>query len=98
MPQFDGSLRMPGEPGPGLVVHVDLDRETLRLSAGASEIGRWSLDEIRVNAMDDGFHVRAEGEEIVLDVAKDAEFAVALGLRTAPPLLRRKMAALLRES
>ena len=54
-------------------------------------IADWSLDEIRVNARSDGFHIKAEGEEIILDLAQDAEFAVALGLGSAPVDLARRM-------
>jgi hypothetical protein len=46
--------------------------------------------------MPDGFHIRAEGEAVVLDVTDDARFAVELGLRNAHPALRQRMAALLR--
>ena len=49
-----------------------------------------------MSAMPDGFHMRAEGEEIILDVTDDARFALDLGLRNAPPLLRHRMSALLR--
>jgi hypothetical protein len=45
----------------------------------------------------DGFHVRAEGEEIVLNIEDDARFALDLGLRNAHPNLRRRMSALLRD-
>jgi hypothetical protein len=41
--------------------------------------------------------VRAEGEEIVLDVEDEAHFALDLGLRNAHPQLRKKMSALLRD-
>jgi hypothetical protein len=87
---------MPGEAGPGLGVVIDLTDQTLTLRSQTGEIGHWSMGEIRVNALPDGFHLRAEGEEVILDIADDAEFAVALNLTSAPPLLRRKMSALLR--
>jgi hypothetical protein len=75
---------------------IDLTDDRLRMSAGGSEIGNWAMSEIRVNALPDGFHLRAEGEEVLLDVTEDAQFAVDLGLRTAPPHLRRRMSALMR--
>ncbi len=96
MSTYDASLRMVGEDGPGLPVVIDLRDDRLEIRAGEIEIGDWSRDEVRVNADIDGIHLRAEGEEIVLDLAKDAEFAVEIGLRQAPPLLRRRMAQLLR--
>ena len=87
---------MAGERGPGLPVVIDLRDDRLGIKAGDVEIGDWSRQEVRINADTDGIHLRAEGEEIVLDLERDAEFAVEIGLRQAPPLLRRKMAQLLR--
>lgn len=96
MSTYEASLRMAGEDGPGLPVIVDLRDDRLEIRSGDVEIGDWSRDEVRVNADVDGIHLRAEGEEVVLDLTKDAEFAVEIGLRQAPPLLRRRMAQLLR--
>lgn len=96
MSRYEASLRMLGESGPGLPVVVDLRDDRLEIRSGDVEIGDWSRDEVRVNADTDGIHLRAEGEEVILDVAKDAEFAIEIGLRQAPPLLRRRMAQLLR--
>jgi hypothetical protein len=66
------------------------------MTAGDIEVGDWARDQVRVSAMPDGFHVRAEGEELILDVTDDAHFALDLGLRNAPPILRRRMSALMR--
>jgi hypothetical protein len=60
-------------------------------------LATWHRRDVRVIPLEDGFHIRAEGEEVILDITDDAEFAVALGLTSAPPLLRRKMSALLRD-
>jgi hypothetical protein len=97
MGSFDGKLRMPGEEGPVLRVTIDLTEGEMAMSADSGELARWPRDQVVVNALPDGFHVRAEGELVILDVGDDAEFAVELGLTTAPPLLRRKMASLLRD-
>lgn len=96
MSSYEASLRMLGESGPGLPVVVDLRDDRLEIRSGDVEIGDWSRDEVRVNADIDGIHLRAEGEEVILDLEKDAEFAIEIGLRQAPPLLRRRMAQLLR--
>lgn len=96
MSTYEASLKLAGEDGPGLPVVIDLREDRLGIKAGDVEIGDWSREEVRINADVDGIHVRAEGEEVILDLAKDAEFAVELGLRQAPPLLRRRMAQLLR--
>lgn len=97
MSNYEASLRMAGESGPGLPVVIDLRDDRLGITAGDIQIADWARTEVRINADVDGIHVRAEGEEVVLDLAKDAEFALEVGLRQAPPLLRRKMAQLLRE-
>lgn len=94
---YQGNLRMLGEEGRGIGVTIDLTEDRLALQSGATEIGNWSRSEMRVNALPDGFHMRVEGEEVILDISRDAEFAVELGIMNAPPLLRRRMSALMRE-
>jgi hypothetical protein len=96
MSSYEALLRMRGEAGPGIPVVIDLRDDRLEIKAGDVEIGDWTRQEVRINADVDGIHLRAEGEEIVLDLTRDAEFALEVGLRQAPPLLRRKMAQLLR--
>ena len=97
MTSYEGSLRVLGDDGPPLTVIVDLTDDTLQLRTPLTEIGCWPRDAVRIHAEDDGIHLRVEGEEVVLDLRDDAGFAVEAGLRSAPPLLRRRMSALLRE-
>src|SRR5690554_3175323 len=94
--KFEGKLRVQGDEAPPIGIEIDLDGERMRLNSNGVEVANWSLEEIRVAALPDGFHVRAEGEEVVLEVFDDGRFAIDLGLRTAHPALRRKMSALLR--
>ena len=96
MSAYRGSLRLPGDDGPPLAIVIDLTEDRIRMRAGDAQIGDWTKDQVRVNALPDGFHLRAEGEEVILDISDDAQFAVDLGLRSAPPHLRRKMSALMR--
>lgn len=91
MSEFEGVLRTMTDRDVAIRVTIDLTNERLRLLTGDSEIADWSLDEIRVNALSDGFHIKAEGEEVILDLTEDAEFAVALGLGSAPVDLARRM-------
>lgn len=88
---FAGRLRTRTERDTAIRVVIDLTSERLRLRSGDTEIADWSLNDIRVNAQADGFHIKAEGEEIILDLSQDAEFAVALGLHSAPVGLARRM-------
>jgi hypothetical protein len=97
MSAFEGRLRLTGDDAPPVGVEIDLTDERMRVHAGDVEVADWSLSDIRVSALTDGFHVRAEGEEVVLDVIEDGRFAIELGLRSAHPALRRRMSALMRE-
>lgn len=92
---YEARLEVLGDEVSEISVVLDVTDEALRIDAVNGTLGEWSHDQLRVTALDDGFHVRADGEEIVLHVERDAEFALAMGLRSAPPQLRRKMAALI---
>jgi hypothetical protein len=96
MTAYDAQLRLSGTDDAPISVVIDLTDDRLTMMAGEVEVADWARDEVRISAMPDGFHVRAEGEEIILDVTDDAHFALDLGLRNAPPLLRRRMSALMR--
>lgn len=69
----------------------------MKIRSGNEELADWTVDRISVFALQDGFHVRAEGEEVILSVTDDARLAIELGLRTAYPGLRRRMSALMRD-
>ncbi|MDP9494290.1 MAG: hypothetical protein M3P87_03530 [Actinomycetota bacterium] len=98
MAAYDAQLRMDWTDEPPIKVLIDLTDERMTLRSGDVEVADWALADIRVSPMPDGFHVRAEGEEVVLDVTEDAQFALDLGLRHAHPILRRRMSALLRQN
>jgi len=96
MSAYDAQLRLDWTDDPPISVLIDLTDERITLKSGDVDVADWALAEVRVSAMPDGFHLRAEGEEVVLQVTEDARFALDLGLRHAHPLLRRRMSALLR--
>lgn len=98
MSSFEGQLRVSGEAEAPIGVEVDLTDDHLMLKSGDIEIADWQVGEIRVSALEDGFHIRAEGEDVVLEVIEDARFAVELGLRNAHPALRKRMSQILRDS
>ena len=91
MVDFAGVLHTSTARDSAIGVVIDLTDERLRLRSGDTDIADWSLNDIRVSAQGDGFHIRAEGEEVIVDLRQDAEFAVALGLRSAPVGLARRM-------
>ncbi len=97
MREFPATLKLPGERGPGLSVTVYLDDATIAIRTGSVDLGTWRADMVSLRALGDGIHLRAEGEEVILHTDDDALFAVELGLRHGPPLLRRRMAELWRQ-
>lgn len=98
MSAYDALLKLQGTEEEPINVLIDLTDERIVVSAGDVEVGDWARDEVRLSAQPDGFHLRAEGEELLLDVTDDAQFALDLGMRNAPPLLRRRMSAKLRDN
>lgn len=96
MTAYQANLVIEGETTGPTPVLVDLTGDRMVMSIGEEEVAAWDRSEMRISAMPDGFHIRAEGEAIILDVEDEARFAVELGLRNAHPALRQKMAALLR--
>lgn len=95
---FDATLYIDGNKEAPIAVEVDLTDDNIVLRIGEERVADWSRDHTRVTALSDGFHLRAEGERVVLDVTEDARFALELGLRNAHPALRRRMAAMMRDS
>jgi len=75
-----------------LEVLVDLTDERLLVHTGSTVIGDWRLGELLIRGEDDGFHLRVEGEEVVVSTNDDVGLALELGLRSASPRLRRRMA------
>ena len=97
MTAYDARLRIQGEEEAAPIsVVVDLTDNHLKMMVDEQEVADWAREEMRISAMPDGFHIRAEGEAIILDVTDDAHFALELGLRNAHPALRQRMAALMR--
>lgn len=80
MTSFDARLRLTNQPGFPLGVEVDLTGERMVVTSGGKEIADWPLDEIRVISRADGFHIEAEGEEVVLNVSDGSSFARELGI------------------
>jgi hypothetical protein len=95
---YEAQLQIEGDDTQPLPVVVDLTNDRLTMTIGSQEVAAWERDQMRIAAMPDGFHIRAEGEAIILDVGDDARFALELGLKNAHPALRRRMSALLRSN
>lgn len=97
MEHYDGLLRLAGDFSPPIKVTIDLtDERELRIGTEDIEIGQWLISQVTVRALDDGFHLLSEGEELVITTDNDPAFAVSMGVRNAPVALRRQMSALMR--
>jgi hypothetical protein len=93
--QMTGTVRMAGDVAGGVTVRIHLEDETLTLLAnGGAEIGTWPLDQVGISSRPDGFHLRIEGEEVILTTDDDARFALELGINTPTSRLARMMAKL----
>ena len=79
MASFDARLRRAGHLGSPLGVVVDLNDTDLTVMLDGTELAAWSLDEISISPESDGFHIRASDEEVILDIANPAGFAIELG-------------------
>lgn len=80
MTSFDARLRLIGSPGLPLGVEIDLIGERMVVTAAGKELADWPLDQIEVLPRADGFLIRAEGEEVVINVSDDTRFARELGI------------------
>lgn len=96
MADFTGSLGMAPQSAPSVDVEIHLGEGRLRVTSNGQLIGDWSLEDCDIRAKIDGFHLFVEDEEAVLHTTDDAGFALAFGMRSAPPALRRHIAAALR--
>jgi len=92
--ETDGTVRMRGDNGPGVSVRVLADEGRLRLLSGNEIVGDWQISEIGINTLQDGFAIKAEGEEFVLRANEDASLAEEFGVVAASPRMARKVAAL----
>lgn len=91
--ELDGNVRMRGDTGPGARVKVLAESGRLRLVSGNELVGDWRLAEIGISALQEGFNIKAEGEEFILRTEDDAAFAEELGVTAVSPRLGRLLAA-----
>lgn len=93
MGSYRGRLEMSGAAGQPLDICIDLDQESLAMqTAGGIEIGEWPLEAVHITGRDDGFTFEIEGDPAWVRTDDDGAFAIEIGLRWAPPRLRRLMA------
>jgi len=85
MSSFSARLRLPGHSRIPLGVEVDIRHERLTLTAGDRTVATWPLEKLEVAAQSDGFHIKVDGEEMVLSVTDSTRFAVELGVGNQEP-------------
>lgn len=90
--ELDGNVTMRGDIGPGVRVKVAADGQRLRIVSGNELLGDWTVSDIGISALHDGFNIKAEGEEFVLRTEDDVALADEIGLTAATPRLARRIA------
>lgn len=91
--ELGGNVRMRGDIGPGVDVTVRAEKGRLRVVSGHELIGDWAVSGLGINALQDGFSIKAEGEEFILRTSDDVALAEELGLAAVSPRLGRLLAA-----
>ena len=89
MPVFEGKLRVPGQYGSDVGGSVAVENGRLVVVVGAHQIGDWPSAEVSVVPEPGGFHLRAGGEELIIQVTDPAGFAKALEASNRGPKGRR---------
>ena len=84
MEEFEGTVRLAGDSGALQAIMLVVD-DRLKVSSRQHEIGDWKLTDISSSLKDDGCHITAEGEELVLWVSEPKRFAEAIGPRLSNP-------------
>lgn len=91
--ELEGNVRMRGDTGPGVGVRIVAEDRRIRLVSGNELVGDWTLPEIGITALQDGFNIKAEGEEFILHTEDDVALADEIGVAAASPRLARRLAA-----
>lgn len=85
MTPFNARLRLPGQSRIPLGVEVDVSDEQITLRTGERKLAQWNLAEVDIDYLSDGFHIKVDGEEVVLSVSESSQFASALGVTASRP-------------
>ena len=78
---FTGEVRIPGSIENGLPSTITLDAQTLILTAGGTELGRWNRSELQLRREPDGtFHLTLGREIVLFNPDSPLEFAILSGM------------------
>jgi hypothetical protein len=93
MSTYRGRLQISGVVDRPLEIYMDLDQESLAMRThDGEEIGAWPLEIVQITGLDEGFTFKINGIPGWVRTENDGAFANEIGLRWAPPRLRRLMA------
>jgi len=81
MSTFSARLHMPGRAKLPLGVEIDIQHERMTLTSGENKVAVMSLEDLDVTSRSDGFHLKIDGEDVVLIVGDSSRFAAALGIK-----------------
>ncbi|MGH9194585.1 MAG: DUF308 domain-containing protein [Acidimicrobiia bacterium] len=94
MPEFQGKLRLMGDPLDVVKADIEVGEGSFALIVSDHEVGEWPLREVAIEEASDGFHVRVDGEEFVFTTPETAAFVRAVGFEIdkakSPKRQRRK--------
>ena len=88
MGPFSASLKVPGDTS-SLDATLLVENGRLEIKAGDQPIGDWSLKEIDLDPMDNGFRMFADGEQLLIEVKDRSGFEEAVG-RNSGPMTRKR--------
>lgn len=91
--ELDGRVRLRGESGTGVPVRVVAGAGRLKLVKDNELVGDWEVATIGITSLNEGFVIKAEGEELRLTTSDDVALVDELGLATAAPRIARMVAA-----
>ncbi len=83
MSSFNARLRLPHSKLP-LGVEVDISHERMTLTSGERTVAAWPLEKLEVDNLADGFHIKVDGDDFVLNVTDSVKFATEVGIDKGP--------------
>jgi micrococcal nuclease len=84
MVKFRGRIWLARDATAELASDIDIQGDRIRITSGDDDIGDWVRSEIDLRARDDGVHLFAEGEELVLQSDEVGFEAALMGPPTSP--------------
>lgn len=81
MTSFDARLRINGRSRLPVAVEIDLTSEQMIINSDTGPVAELHLETLEVTTLADGFHMRIDGEDIILNVNDAPRFESELKSR-----------------